>query len=76
MSIYLTERELQVLNLLASGYTNKEVSEKLNISVHTTKAHLESIYEKFNIDNRLQAAVMGIKLGLIDTNDILVSVNE
>ena len=76
MSIYLTERELQVLNLLASGYTNKEISAKLNISVHTTKAHLESIYEKFNIDNRLQAAVMGIKLGLIDTNDILVSVNE
>ena len=76
MSIYLTERELQVLRLLANGYKNKEISLMLNISVHTTKAHLEAIYEKFNIDNRLQAAVMGIKLGLIDTNEILVSVNE
>lgn len=76
MSIYLTERELQVLNLLAKGYTNKEISGKLNISVHTTKAHLESIYEKFCIDNRLQAVIKAIKLGLIKADDILIGVKE
>lgn len=76
MSIYLTERELQVLNLLANGYSNKEISSRLNISVHTTKAHLESIYEKFSIENRLQAVIIAIKLGIIDTDEILVGVKE
>lgn len=76
MSIYLTERELQVLNLLARGYSNKLISYKLNISVHTTKAHLESIYEKFGVYNRLQAVIKGIKLTLINPDAILLGVNE
>ena len=46
---YLTERELNVLFYLASGLTNNEISSVLNISVHTTKAHLESIFEKLGV---------------------------
>lgn len=70
MDIILTEREKNVLNLLSQGLTNKEISNELHISVHTTKAHLESIYEKLNVNNRLQAVVRGAFLDLIEMKDI------
>lgn len=62
----LTERELNVLYYLASGLTNKEISENLNISVHTTKAHLESIFEKLEVKNRVQAAIKAVAHELVD----------
>ena len=65
----LTEREMNVLYWLVLGLTNKEISEKLHISVHTTKAHLESIYEKLNVSNRIQAVVKGLHSGLIDIEE-------
>ena len=71
MEPYLTEREKNVLTLLALGYTNKEISEKLHISIHTTKAHLESIYEKWNVTNRVQAVIKAISLNKIKIQDIL-----
>lgn len=58
-----TERELEVLNLLLLGLNNQEISEKLFISNHTTKAHVASIYKKLGVSNRVQAAVKSIKLG-------------
>lgn len=76
MKKILTERELNVLSLLACGYTNNKISDILHISVHTTKAHLESIYDKLDISNRLQAVIKGIKLGLIQPNDILTDINK
>ena len=48
----LTERELNVLKYLVRGMRNEEISDKLNISVHTTKAHLEAIYQKLEVTNR------------------------
>ena len=56
------------LNLL---YNNvfKEISNKLNISVHTTKAHLESIYSKFSACNRVQVVVKAIQSNLIDIDN-------
>ena len=71
MKPILTEREMNVLILLSYGLTNKEISEKLHISVHTTKAHLESIYDKLDVTNRLQAVVRAVFMGIIDINDIL-----
>ena len=64
--IALTEREQNVVNYLAQGLNNDEISKLLNISVHTTKAHLESIYEKFEVHNRVQAVIKAIKLGIIE----------
>lgn len=58
-----TERELDVLYLLLKGLNNKEISEKLFISNHTTKAHVASIYKKLGVSNRVQAVVQSIKLG-------------
>ena len=58
-----TERELEVLHLLLLGLNNKEISDKLFISNHTTKAHVASIYKKLEVTNRVQAAVKCIILG-------------
>ena len=65
-NITLTDRELLILNHLAQGHSNEKISEILNISIHTTKAHLESIYEKFDVHNRVQAVIKGIKAGLLE----------
>ena len=53
----LTQRELEVMDLLIYGYNNSKIAEKLCISTHTTKAHISSIYEKLHVSNRVQAVV-------------------
>ena len=68
MDNHLTEREKNVLFYLAQGLTNEEIAEKLHISVHTVKAHLEAIYDKMSVSNRVQAAIKAVVLGLIDLN--------
>lgn len=64
--VELTKQELCILELVAQGLINKEIAQKLNISTATTKAHLESIYKKLNVHNRVQAVVKAITLQLID----------
>ena len=69
-----TEREREVLFLLLRGLNNKEISQKLFISNHTTKAHVASIYKKLGVSNRVQAAIKSMKLGaekIFDLSDIL-----
>lgn len=51
----LTARENEVLNLIAQGLTNAEISEKLFISLNTTKSHIQKIYSKLDVKNRTQA---------------------
>jgi DNA-binding CsgD family transcriptional regulator len=50
----LSEREIEVVELLAKGITNQAISEKLHISINTVKSHIKKIYNKFKITNRLQ----------------------
>lgn len=59
-----TEREMDVLHLLLQGLNNKQISNRLFISNHTTKAHVASIYKKLGVTNRVQAAIKSIKIGL------------
>lgn len=61
----LSERELLVLRLVASGAGNQEIADKLTISVNTVKSHLKNILEKLQLDNRTQAATYAITHGLI-----------
>jgi DNA-binding NarL/FixJ family response regulator len=51
----ITRRERQVLQLLASGLSNEDISKKLFISPHTVKTHLYNLYKKINVTNRYQA---------------------
>ena len=71
MKNYLTEREQNVVYYLAQGFTNEEIAESLHISVHTVKAHLEAIYDKLSVSNRVQAAMKAVVLGLIDLNALV-----
>ncbi len=51
----LTKRETEVLELVATGLTNKDIAENLKISIHTVKAHLRNVTEKLHVHNRQQA---------------------
>ena len=68
--MHLTEREIKVVYLLASGNKNDQIGKELSISAHTVKAHLESIYNKFGVNNRVQAAIKAVQTGIIDINSI------
>jgi DNA-binding NarL/FixJ family response regulator len=61
----LTDREVEVLNLLAQGYPNKQIALALGISDHTVKFHVSSIYNKLNATNRAEAIRRGVRSGLI-----------
>lgn len=61
----LTPREFEVLRLLVAGKNNSEIAEELCVSVHTAKAHVSSILEKFMVEDRVQMAVKAVKEGLI-----------
>jgi len=65
----LTERELFVLRLVASGASNMELAQKLSISVNTVKSHLKNILEKLQLENRTQAATYALKHGLVSSRD-------
>jgi two-component system nitrate/nitrite response regulator NarL len=65
----LTERELLVLRLVASGASNSEIADNLSISVNTVKSHLKNILEKLHLDNRTQAATYAYERGLVSPRD-------
>ena len=61
----LTPRETEILELLAQGLANKQIALELEISEHTVKFHVSSIYAKLGATNRMEAVRMGLQLGLI-----------
>lgn len=61
----LTERELDVLQLIVEGYSNAQIAEKLYITIGTVKTHVRNILNKLSADDRTQAAVRALRSGLI-----------
>jgi DNA-binding NarL/FixJ family response regulator len=61
----LTERELEVLELIVQGYSNAAIAEKLYITVGTVKTHVRNILNKLCADDRTQAAVLALRSGLV-----------
>ncbi len=61
----LTGREIEVLEMLGSGLGNKAIAKSLNISEHTVKFHLSSIFQKLGVSTRTEAVSVGVRLGLI-----------
>lgn len=61
----LSERELEVLQLMALGLTNPEIAERLYLSPNTLKAHAQNIYQKLDVHSRVQAVNRGRELGLL-----------
>ncbi|NMG22354.1 response regulator transcription factor [Brasilonema bromeliae] len=61
----LTPREIEVLQMLGSGLSNKAIAKRLNISDHTVKFHVSSIFQKLGVSTRTEAVTVGVRLGLI-----------
>lgn len=63
----LTERETEVLRLLAQGQSNKEIARTLSIGEKTVKTHVSSILGKLNVSSRTQAALYAVRIGLVES---------
>ena len=61
----LTSRETQILKLITEGYSNIEIAKELFVSINTTKAHVASILQKLEVDDRLQAALKALQEKLV-----------
>ena len=62
---HLTKREREVLEMMADGFSNKEIAAQLSISAHTVKFHISSILGKLGASSRTEAASIGLRRGLI-----------
>lgn len=63
----LTSREKEILKLVAKGASNADIAEKLYVREVTVKTHLNSIYKKLNVDNRVQAVLLAIQTHIIES---------
>lgn len=61
----LTSREKEILKLVASGKSNKDIADELFLSIHTVKNHLKNILQKLCVEDRTQAAILAIKENLV-----------
>lgn len=60
----LTERERDVLRLIAKGYTNQQIAAELYIGIKTVKSHVSNVLSKLHLEDRTQAAIFALKKGL------------
>jgi len=65
----LTDRELQVLRLIAQGQTNRQIAEELSIAEATTRSHVTRILSKLNVDSRTQAALYALREGIASLDE-------
>ena len=66
----LHTRELEILNLVAGGLTNKDVARRLNLSSNTVRTHLDNIFAKLGVKSRTEAVIYALKEGLISTSEV------
>lgn len=64
----LSQREIEVLQLIANGLTNQEIADQLYLSLHTVKVHARNIYSKLAVKNRTQAVVQAKSLGILSVD--------
>jgi len=64
-SLGLSERELEVLSLIAAGQSNKEIARQLGVSPNTVKTHIANLFEKLGAQRRTEAILKARELGVI-----------
>lgn len=72
-SLGISERELEIIKLIAEGYINKEIAEELFISTHTVNTHRKNIMQKLGINNTAGIVLFAVKEGLVSPNEFLFS---
>jgi NarL family two-component system response regulator LiaR len=65
----LTDRELQVMRLVAQGQTNRQIAEELSIAEATTRSHVNRILSKLSLDSRTQAALYALREGIVTLDE-------
>src|SRR5215813_268110 len=64
----LTAREMEIVSAIAEGQSNRQIAERLRISLQTVKHHLTSIFDKTGASNRLELALLAIRQGVVDAD--------
>ncbi len=66
LPVRLTEREADVVRLLARGYTYAQAGARLGVSPHTIASHIKKLYRKLGVNSAGAAVMLAIKLGIIE----------
>ena len=64
-AVQLTKREVEILTLIIEGFSSKTVADRLYISKRTVDFHLDNVYEKLHVTNRMQAILFARRMGLL-----------
>lgn len=67
----LSRREAEILRLLAQGFENKEIADKLNVAEQTVKNNISALYTKLGVVNRKEARKLALKSGLLSVSDVM-----
>ena len=72
----LTERELDVLRLLAQGYSNPEIAQQMHLAAGTVRNYVSTILQKLGVADRTQAAVVALQRGVISNSDLQTGISS
>lgn len=71
LSLNISEREIEIIKLIAEGYINKEIADRLFLSTHTVNTHRKNIMQKLGINNTAGIVLFAVKQGIVSTNEFL-----
>ncbi|MEL7435702.1 MAG: response regulator transcription factor [Chloroflexota bacterium] len=66
----LTNREIEILTLISRGLTNTEIAESIHLTEGTVRNYISALFSKIDVSDRTQAALLGLRYGLTDINDL------